>query len=409
MHATKEGRYLVFYFDDERNSTVKYDLATGTCIGKLGRPVKDIRTQLRGFTIQQVIDMFEDENYRAFLNEVNHSVNRPKHYSRWDRNRTVNKITNVGSFLERIKDYPNLEQYFSAGLRKVSPDIKHKINEVPKGLIKMVRENDFLSLTDILIDSYNINISNINMVNDLYESEETPFYTLSKKDVYRYVFNLSDLSEYVMTRYVRPTGETNQFNTLLVHHGYSAKTLLKYIDYLLTFEALNSSSYILNELSDYVRMMSRISPKYEKCPKNFLTTHQIAVRNYNRLKETFDEQDFQDIRNRNADNMEWQYGDYVFLYPREVQDIKDEAVQQHNCVASYIRKVLRGDCHIMFMRNKKSKDKSLVTLEINPNTNVICQAFQKFNQVLNSNQREAVEEWNKHYARVLKRKENSVA
>ncbi len=34
-------------------------------------------------------------------------------------------------------------------------------------------------------------------------------------------------------------------------------------------------------------MMKTISPKYDKFPRNFLTTHRIACRNYNRLKKSF--------------------------------------------------------------------------------------------------------------------------
>ena len=78
-----------------------------------------------------------------------------------------------------------------------------------------------------------------------------------------------------------------------------------------------------------------------------LTTHTITCRNYNRLKEQFDEEEFQ---SRINNNMEKTFGDYCFIYPKTTQEIKDETVQQNNCVASYIQSVIKGNCHILFLR-----------------------------------------------------------
>ena len=37
---------------------------------------------------------------------------------------------------------------------------------------------------------------------------------------------------------------------------------------------------------------------------------------------------------------------------------------QNNCVASYIDKVINGDCSIIFLRNKNNIDKCYVTCEV---------------------------------------------
>ncbi|MFN1845118.1 PcfJ domain-containing protein [Clostridioides difficile] len=117
----------------------------------------------------------------------------------------------------------------------------------------------------------------------------------------------------------------------------------------MTYEALNGLGSTLNELYDYVIMMSAISDKYEKYPRHFLTTHKIASRNYNRLKTEFEEEIF----NKRIDKtLEYTYQDYKFIYPKTTNEIKDEAVQQNNCVSSYIKNVIDGKCHILFMRKK---------------------------------------------------------
>ena len=147
--------------------------------------------------------------------------------------------------------------------------------------------------------------------------------------------------------------------------------------------------YLLSELYDYAFMMKQISPKFDKYPRHLLTTHKIACRNYNRLKKQFDEDIF---KSRIDLSMEKTFGEYRFFYPECTQDIKDEAVQMNNCVSSYIDKVLRGDCHILFLRLKNHPKESLVTIEVR--NNKIVQAFQKFNNPLTKEQKEVVEKWN---------------
>jgi hypothetical protein len=112
------------------------------------------------------------------------------------------------------------------------------------------------------------------------------------------------------------------------------------------------------------------------------------------LKQQFEEEDF---KKRIDVEMENNFGDYCFVYPKSVQDIKDEAVQQNNCVASYIQRVIDGRCHILFLRKKDNLDKSLVTIEVV--NGKIVQALQRFNNPLTEEQKEVVDKWNKWYAK----------
>jgi hypothetical protein len=56
----------------------------------------------------------------------------------------------------------------------------------------------------------------------------------------------------------------------------------------------------------------------------------------------------------------------------------DEAQMQQNCLASYVKKFVEGDCVIMFMREKEQPDVSLVTIEIIGDT--ITQALRRSNR-----------------------------
>ena len=175
--------------------------------------------------------------------------------------------------------------------------------------------------------------------------------------------------------------------------NYNLKALLKYIEYLCEFEGIDPGASIVQEIGDYAHMMHQISDKFEKYPRYFLSTHKIACRNYNRLKHQFDEQNFQKQR---KPEYEMSFKDYVFIYPKTTQEIKDEAVHQNNCVASYIQRVIDGGCHILFLRKKDSPTKSLVTIEVR--NGKIVQARQAYNALISAEQQEAVDAFNKKFA-----------
>lgn len=361
----KERQFLIFDF--ENGKSVKYDFATKNCIGIKGKQVKGLQSQLSGISIDQLIESCSDRKYAKFLNYV------------MKRESSYYPISNIGTVLSRVPKYSNYEQLFSAGIDEIIDDrnrFTYTINDIPKGLIKLCKDrkiklsNNFLKYykenPDGYVLSYNLEYMSLND-NDIYD--------ILAYDNYDYTDN-----GYIYWSY---------FNRLIKEYGYTAKALLLYLDSLKTYEALDGMSNTLRELFDYARMMKLISNKFDKYPRNFLTSHKIACRNYNRLKQEFSEQIFQ---KRIEKSLEYTYCDYKFIYPNSTQDIKDEAVQQNNCVASYIQKVIDGDCHILFMRRKDKISDSLVTIEVR--NNVIVQAKGKFNRDVTNDEQEAINKWN---------------
>lgn len=249
-----------------------------------------------------------------------------------------------------IRENANLEQLFSSGLKaeQLPNNFFYSIKDLPKSLVKIAKEkniyvsNDFVKFwkenTDAHFIAYEIEYLTLNY-RDLYILFDYSVYNF-EEDCYKSLFNL-----------------------LLEKYNYNAKSLLTFFDYLKTYEAIENMEYMIKELYDYAKMMDEISDKFDKYPKNFLTTHKIACRNYSRLKKEFEEEKF---RSRINKNYECCFGEYIFVYPNSTQDIKDEAVQQNNCVASYIENVINGTCHILFLRKRNQKYKSLVTIEIDP-------------------------------------------
>ena len=259
------------------------------------------------------------------------------------------------------------EQIFSAGIEDIiGRNFSYAINDIPKALIKLCKNHN-IKLSNNFLKFYKQNP-------DAYQlAYKLEYISLDDYDIYHILNYSTDRYD----RHIRSWMYESYFIKLLNEYGYTTKGLLNYLDYCKTFEAIDDVDYLLRELFDYAKMMNQISPKFDKYPRHFLTTHKIASRNYNRLKKDFSEELFKKRINK---DMEKTFGKYRFYYPNSTQDIKNESVQMNNCVSSYIDKVIDGDCHILFLRYKDTPNESLVTIEVR--NNKIVQAFQKYNNPL---------------------------
>jgi hypothetical protein len=290
-----------------------------------------------------------------------------------------------------VPKYSNYEQLFSAGIDEIidgKSQFKYTINDIPKGLIKLCKDR-MIKLSNNFLDYYK---QDPNAYILAYNIE---FMSLTDVDIY-------SILSYENYDYSRDNGYIywSYYNKLINEYGYTAKALLLYMDYLKTYEALDDITGTLREIYDYAKMMKMISNKFDKYPRNFLTSHRIACRNYNRLKQEFSESIFNKCIDK---SLEYICGDYKFIYPESTQDIKDEAVQQNNCVASYIQRVIDGDCHILFLRRKDNTENSLVTIEVR--NNVIVQAKGKFNRDTTPDENEVISKWNEYIKNKLNKKE----
>lgn len=376
----KEKQFLVFDYEDGR--TVKYDFATKQSIGIKGKPVTKLCGQLRGFTMEQLCECCDDKKYAKFLQFVQRKE--------W---KSYYGINNIGTILDRVPLYSNYEQLFSAGIDELLDNgrnagmFKYTIKDIPKALIKLCNGHS-IKLSNNLLDYYKLN-PDAHLI--AYNLE---YMSLNDNDIYKiwssnsYDYNREEGRHY-----------WSYYNKLISDYGYSAKTLLLYIDQLKTFEALDDVGYILTELYDYANMMNTISPRFDKYPRHFLTTHKIASRNYERLKKEFSEDIF---KTRIDKSLEFAFKDYIFIYPESTEDIKTEAVRQNNCVASYIDKVIDGKCHILFMRKKSDPDESLVTIEVRDHH--IVQAKRRFNDPVTAEDQVAINKWNEKFGKEEKEK-----
>lgn len=370
MKAIKKGADLIFTCDDGK--TVKYNLNTGVCIGKNGKPCMYLNSQLRGYSVDEIANSFEDKNFGKFISHVAQKCSR-----------NGQSIQNIGTVFQRMDEYKREEQIYSAGLTLAGTCgrdyFKGTINEIPKGLVKILRE--------IREGVNNVNVEEYKAHPDAFNyAFNHEFISLSKRDAYRflvYVCSIWDRNEHCYTY-------GNKFFNICERYGYTPKSLLNYIDYLVTYEAISPDypSKILGEIDDNCNMLSQMSDKYDRYPRHFLTSHQITSRTYQRWKEQFNEELFSKRVNK---KMEIVINGYKFIYPSKTEDIKKEAVQQSNCVVSYIDRVINGQCDIIFMRNANTPNESLVTVEIR--NKKVVQARRRFNESVTDEQQKVLNKY----------------
>ena len=382
MKAIKHGADLIFTCDDGK--TVKYNLNTGVCIGKNGKPCMYLNSQLRGYSVDEIANSFEDKNFGKFISHVAQKCSR-----------NGQGIQNIGTVFQRMDGYKREEQIYSAGLTLAGTCgrdyFKGTINEIPKGLVKILRE--------IREGVNNVNVEEYKAHPDAFNyAFNHEFISLSKRDAYRFLMYVCSDWDGNEHRYTYG----NKFFDICNKYGYTPKSLLNYIDYLVTYEALapDYPSKILREIDDNCNMLSQMSDKYDKYPRHFLTSHQITSRTYQRWKQEFNEELF---AKRVNTKMEVTIGDYKFIYPKTTKDIKDEAVQQSNCVASYIDKVIGGSCDIILMRKKNDVKNSLVTVEVR--NGKVVQARQRFNESVNESEQKALDKYDEFLSKLNNNKE----
>lgn len=121
------------------------------------------------------------------------------------------------------------------------------------------------------------------------------------------------------------------------------------------------------EYRDYQNMLENLGVAFEGdfriLPKNFKQAHDDAVKAYNDMK---DEQKRIEFANQLEKllGLEQTIGNYTFVLPKELQELKAEGKALSHCVGSYADRVARGDTVILFVRQKEKVDNPLYTLEI---------------------------------------------
>ena len=163
-----------------------------------------------------------------------------------------------------------------------------------------------------------------------------------------------------------------------------------------------------NEWRDSIDMQQRVYNKVkEKYHENLPLWHSQLSYKCECMQEAIDEDKLKEMIEL-ASLYQGVCGKYVFLTPTCKQDFLDEAQAQQNCLASYIKKFIDGECIIIFMRLKSHPSDSLVTIEIRKDEEgkytKINQRYQARNRRCTPEQEDVIEKWLKRAVNRVQKK-----
>lgn len=381
ININKDGKYLFFHRDDGK--ICKYDLSSGEVIGFRGKPVKSLSSQLKDLTADKMIEIVTDPVYKEYLKYV---------YDRRPKHRAWLFISSA------LPDFIEYEQFFTSGFTNIARLFHHGYNEVPKGLIKFCNTLD-LTLSDKLFERYNEDPNAYNLLLNINLSNYTKLEMMNAmefgdaKNNFNGVINPNDLTnranDEAPLRKINIRNNKSYFSRLVDDFGYNSKRLMLYIDQLNLSQKRRT---VCRDIFDYADMMNRLYNDFDRYPINLSAAHKQAIKEYNRFETNYDENAYS---KRNILEYECEIDGFKFIYPRKASEIQAEGKNQHNCVATYINRVLKEDCHIMFMRPVDDVKHSYITLEIRNNR--IVQAMRKYNQYPSKEEWEVINKWNEKY------------
>lgn len=176
---------------------------------------------------------------------------------------------------------------------------------------------------------------------------------------------------------------------------YQFYTFGKFMDYVCE-EAVNQGFKTLNsfmgELRDYLDMCISMDIKPTLYSSYLKQTHDITSRNYE-VKLTEEQAEMFENAYKDFKPFVTEDKTYSIVRPKNADDVKHEGSALNHCVYSYLSKIIKRNCLIVFLRKTKDTDKPLVTIEIE--NEAIVQARGASNRSITEDEYKAICEYAK--------------
>ena len=310
-------------------------------------------------------------------------------------------LSNMGSVLGFLRNHLYWEQYIILGI-PINRDVCFPLSVFPKDVLKSICKAIKLSETynKIGIDGS----TNSFWSRKKYGLPTAIHWSLHKtgeqgelyNNCWRYALQIEDDKDFAQT-VTFFYNKWEYFYGLVTKYNYEYKTLLKYLCFLQKYEGYTCYDNAINDLEDYANMSSKIAivcdrpNKFEKYPHFLRSRHDIVACNFNSIKKEYEDQLF---ANQYDGSLNYNGKKLCIIEPATPKDILKEAQAMHNCVASYIDSIIDGTTKIVFLREKKTPDESLVTVEVKRGK--IIQAYQQCNTKITDEQYDFLSDYAKN-------------
>ena len=174
--------------------------------------------------------------------------------------------------------------------------------------------------------------------------------------------------------------------------GCAFEALLEYVYYERIRQGYaDDPGHFWQEWIDTLAMQKLVKGRiYDKYPKNLAGDHRLLSWKTRLLHQEIDEKIFQQQVERTSGNA-WKQKGWIIAPPTCKDDILEEARQQSNCLASYVKAFQKGASDIYFMRRAEDPERSVVTIEVRGGS--LNQALGACNRRATSEEMGIVLEW----------------
>lgn len=369
--ATKVKSRIIFKKED--GTRAEFDLGTKkfyktTKTKKELYEVSNIKPFFTYYSFADILNGFEDDNYRNFVNSIQ---------------RCESRCTNMGTILLRLSDYAHLEQYHALGIEietgysygyygRNTNIIQQPLSFYSKPIRKMLVNRELI-----------VNKTLESRFKKYGDTLETLILYFKNSDDYSW----GEWSNFLLRSY----SKIDIFMELVNDYNYDYKRLISYLKEIEMFENFNKN-YSVTSLRDYARMSTVIknNGKFEKYPRYLKTIHDITMKNYNFIKQQYNEELFKTAI-ENYSDLEYTDGNFTVTTPKISDDMKHEGVNLNHCVASYVDNVIDRKTKILFVRRKENQ--SLVTIEVKHGK--ITQARGYHNRAVNQEEEQFLQKYAK--------------
>lgn len=366
IKITPQSTYTISFMNDDKYKFNLKDNYISKCDSY------GITSALRNVKNNEFVNEFYNTNYKGKL-------------SLYDlRN---NNLKNK-SFEIIIKQAPSeiIDQLLDSKIEEPTPI--HKIlgisldtykSAIQRGIIKYVYDNIKYISGDFKVKFNKTESEWLDLIEELKQYEEDlEFYKIEYKYSY---YTGGSLLNTILEFYS---------SSLYLQENYTLSKLINYVVNETINQGYTSIRSFLIELRDYLSMCKQLGVKPTLYSSYLKQTHDITSRNYQIKVESEKEEIFS---GRYKDFKPYKTNEYIIIAPKETKDLQEEGSRLNHCVASYIKRVIDGQCLIYFLRKQDKQEESLITLEVKDNA--IVQVRGSHNRKPSDEERKALEQFAK--------------
>lgn len=368
IKTTPQNTYIISFMNNDK---YKFNLKDNY-ISKCDNYNYNLRSVLNNIKDNEFVNEFYNTDYKGKL-------------SLYDlRN---NNLKNK-SFEIIIKQAPTeiIDQLLNSKIEEPTPI--HKIlgisldtykSAIQRDIIKYVYDNIRYISGDLKVNFNKTESEWLDLIEELKQYEEDlEFYKIDYKYSY---YTGGSLLNTILEFYS---------SNIYLQENYTLNKLINYVVNETINQGYTSIRNFLSELRDYLSMCKQLGVKPTLYSSYLKQTHDITSRNYQIKVESEKEEIFSD---RYKDFKPYKTENYIVIAPKETKDLQEEGSRLNHCVASYIKRVIDGQCLIYFLRKQDKQEESLITLEVKDNS--IVQVRGSHNRKPSEEERKALEQFAK--------------